>query len=343
MAQATFGLFDWIDRGDVPIQQLYEERLTLVEAAEEAGFEAYHLAEHHGTPLGMASSPSVFLAAVAQRTKRIRLGPLVYILPLYDPLRLIEEICILDHLSGGRLELGIGRGISPYELGFFGVADETSRSIFDEAFEVILAGLTSDRLTFEGQHFQYRDVPMELKPFQQPYPPLWYPSQSPDTVDRLARGGYNFVRLGPAGMAREPVAEYWRTWAAHKDDPGRVNGHVAAPKVGLVRQIVVAETDDEAASLAQSAHAVWEHSILKLWHDHEDRSRDMQFSWQVASQHETILFGSPARVREQMARMLEVSGCDYVLCVFAWGNLTHEQSMRSLRLFSEHVMPAFDG
>ena len=344
VTQATFGLFDWIDQSGVPLQQLYAERLELIGAAEKAGFSAYHLAEHHGTPLGMAASPSVFLGAVAQRTTHIRLGPLVYILPLYNPLRLIEEICILDHLSGGRLELGIGRGISPYELAFFGVdPDDTSRVIFDEALKVILTGLTSERLTFEGQHFQYRDVPMELRPLQQPYPPLWYPSQSPGTVDRLARGGYNFVRLGPAAMAREPVAEYWRTWEAHKGDPGRINGHVAEPKVGIVRQVVVAETDDEAAALAQSAHAVWEHSILKLWHDHGDSTRDVQFSWQVAAEHETILFGSPERVRDQVSQLLEVSGCNYVLCVFAWGNLTHQQSMRSLRLFSEQVMPVFAG
>src|SRR3954463_3046572 len=156
MSELSFGLFDWIDRGNRPVQQLYEERLRLLEAADAAGFYAYHLAEHHATPLGMASSPGLFLAAAAQRTRRIRLGPLVYLLPMYNPLRLIEEICILDHLSGGRLDLGIGRGVSPYELGYFGVKDDASaRSMFDEALEVILTGLTHEQLTFEGQHFQY--------------------------------------------------------------------------------------------------------------------------------------------------------------------------------------------
>src|SRR5918996_790094 len=179
MAQVAFGLFDWIDRGKAPLHQLYEERLQLLEAADAAGFFCYHLAEHHATPLGMAPSPGLFLTAAAQRTQRIRLGPLVYLLPLYNPLRLIEEICMLDHLSGGRLELGIGRGISPYELGYFGVPDDASaRSLYDEALAVILAGLTNERLPFEGRHFRYRDVPMELRPLQQPYPPLWYPTQN---------------------------------------------------------------------------------------------------------------------------------------------------------------------
>ena len=124
-----FGIFDHIDRRDEPLQKTYQDRLTLIVAAEAAGFYCYHLAEHHATPLGMAPSPSVFLAAVAQCTRRIRLGPMVYVLPLYIPLRLIEEICMLDNLSGGRLDVGIGRGISPFEVGGYGIDPNESREI----------------------------------------------------------------------------------------------------------------------------------------------------------------------------------------------------------------------
>ncbi|MFN8525440.1 MAG: LLM class flavin-dependent oxidoreductase [Chloroflexota bacterium] len=344
MTAVSFGLFDWIDASGAPLATLYEERLRLLEAAEAAGFYAYHLAEHHGTPLGMAPSPGLFLAAAAQRTRRIRLGPLVHILPLYNPLRLLEEICMLDHLSGGRLELGLGRGISPYELGYFGVNDEpTTRSLFEESLAVILRGLTQDRLSFEGDHYRFQDVPMTLKPLQRPYPPLWYPSQTPGSVPRLARDGFNYVRLGPASMARDPFAEYWRIWEEHRGDANRLNGHVARPRVGLVRQVVVAETDAEAAALTERAYGVWNRAILKVWHEHDDHSRDAQFSYENALKHETVLSGSPTTVRAQMARMLEESGCNYVLCVFAWGDLSHEDAMRSLRLFAGEVMPAFAG
>jgi len=248
---------------------------------------------------------------------------------------------MLDHLSGGRLELGVGRGISPYELSYFGVDETQSRSIFDEALAVILAGLTQDRLTFKGGHYRYDDVPMELRPLQRPYPPLWYPAQSPESVGYIARHGFNFVRLGPAAFARQPVADYWQTWAAHRQDPDRLNAHVATPRVGIVRQVVVADTDEEAAAVTQSAYRVWNHSILKLWHDHDDHSRDAQFGWEMATQHETILFGTPARVREQLGRLIEVSGCNYVLCVFAWGTIPHDLALRSMRLFADEVMPAF--
>ena len=114
-----FGLFDHMDRSGEATSAQYETRLQILEACDRAGFYSYHLAEHHGTPLGLAPSPSVFLAAAAQRTKTLRLGALVFTLSLYHPLRILDEICMLDHLSNGRLDLGIGRGISPIELGFF--------------------------------------------------------------------------------------------------------------------------------------------------------------------------------------------------------------------------------
>src|SRR5256712_13049649 len=133
MTEVTFGLSDWIARRPGPVGPLYEERLQLLEAAEAAGFFCYHLAEHHATPLGMAPSPSVFLAAAAQRTRRIRLGPLVYLLPLYSPLRLIGEICMLDHLSGGPLQLCVWRRVSPYEIGYHGLDPARTRPMFQEA------------------------------------------------------------------------------------------------------------------------------------------------------------------------------------------------------------------
>jgi len=343
MAQVDFGLFDWIDRGKAPLHQLYEEWLQLLEAADAVGFFCYHLAEHHGTPLGMAPSPALFLTAAAQRTKHIRLGPLVYLLPLYNPLRLIEEVCMLDQLSGGRLELGVGRGVSPYELGHFGVDAGGTRPIFDEALAVLVAGMTNERLTFEGNNYRYDNVPMELRPLQQPYPPLWYPTHVPESVGYAAKHGYNFVGLGPAGHLRQLVDMYWETWEIHKNDQGRLNGHVAEPKVGVLRQLFVADTDDEAQAATRSAHRDWYHSIMKLWHEHGDHGYDGLFSWETSTEHETIIFGSPARVCEQMARLLEVSGCNYVVCSFAWGSFTHEQTLHSLQLFTEEVMPAFSG
>src|SRR5467141_5340761 len=135
-----FGVFDHLDLGDRPHERFYRERLEIVEAYERAGFYSYHVAEHHLTPLGMAPSPSVFLAAVAERTRRLRFGPLVWPMPLHHPLRLIEEICMLDQLSGGRLELGFGRGAAPIELEYYGTDPQEAQEIYAEAVELVIKG-----------------------------------------------------------------------------------------------------------------------------------------------------------------------------------------------------------
>src|SRR5215471_5482181 len=157
-----FGVFDHLDRCGGTLADYYEDRLKIAEAYDRAGFYAYHLAEHHATPLGMAPSPSVFLAAVAQRTKRLRFGPMVYALPLYHPLRLIEEICMLDQMSGGRLDIGFGRGASPIELAYFGQDPKQSQTIYAEGVELIIKGLTEKTLSFAGEHFRFDKVPMEV-------------------------------------------------------------------------------------------------------------------------------------------------------------------------------------
>jgi alkanesulfonate monooxygenase SsuD/methylene tetrahydromethanopterin reductase-like flavin-dependent oxidoreductase (luciferase family) len=341
MATMEFGLFDWIDRRQAPIGQLYEERLQLLAAADAAGFLCYHLAEHHATPLGMAPSPSVFLAAAAQRTRRIRLGPLVYLLPLYSPLRLIGEICMLDHLSGGRLELGVGRGVSPYEVGYHGLDPARTRAMFQEALAVIVGGLTSERLTFRGDHYRYDEVPMELAPLQRPYPPLWYATSNLDSVAWAAEQGMHLVGLGPAEAYRPFVERYRATWPAHRSDRRRLNAHVDAPRIGINRQVIVADTDAEAEAVARAVHPRWAASFVKLWADHGDTAVAHRVNLDTALRHETMLVGSPARVRDQVARLVETTGVDYVIGCFAWGDLTLEQSLRSLRLFTEQVMPAF--
>lgn len=341
MAEIAFGMFDWIERNRAPLHQLYEERLQLLEMADTSNFYCYHLAEHHATPLSMAPSPALFLAAAAQRTRRIRLGPLVYLLPLYDPLRLIGEVCMLDQMSQGRLELGVGRGVTPYELRYYGVDPADARAIFNETLEILIAGLTSDRLTFDGQYHRYRDVPMELQPHQRPYPALWYPTHNLESMPYVAGHGFNYVDLGPAAAVRERVDAYWRIWEQRLREPGRLNQHVTAPKVGVLRQLFVAETDDEAMAVARPAYADFNHSILKLWHDHGDHSVDALFDWDTATQLETVICGSPARVSERLSELVEISGCNYVICSFAWGTLPHQQVVKSLQLFTQQIMPAF--
>jgi len=340
MASVEFGMSGWIDRGSGSTRELYEDRLRLIEAAERAGFYGYHLAEHHSTPLGMAPSPAVFLAAVAQRTTRLRFGPLAFLLPLYNPLRLIEEICMLDQMSGGRLELGISRGVSPYEQACFGVGPADARDRFDEILDMLRLGLTQPALTYTGRHHAYHDVPIEIEPLQKPYPPLWYPTHNPTSVDYAARHGFHFATLGPAAHVRELIDNYKAAWVRHQHDADRLNGHVAAPKLATMRQIFIADTDEEALRIARPAHQQWYRSITHLWHRHGDHSVDPLFDWDGGLAVETLLVGSPAKVREQVTRLVAESGINYLIGAFAWGSLSSEQTQRSLDLFAREVMPA---
>jgi alkanesulfonate monooxygenase SsuD/methylene tetrahydromethanopterin reductase-like flavin-dependent oxidoreductase (luciferase family) len=331
-----FGVFDHMDRASADIGRQFDERLRLIEFYEESGFHAYHLAEHHATPLGMAPSPSVFLAAVAQRTKRLRFGPLVYTVNLYHPLRLIDEICMLDQLSNGRLELGVGRGISPYEVGYYGIDPATGPERFGEALEVILKGLTQPRLDHAGRYFTFKDVPMELRPVQRPHPPLWYGANSLESADRLARQGCNTV----VGMKAESVGQFAARFHAAWKALGRAEEDM--PLIGLSRHIVVGDTDREAQAAAKRAFVLWYDALIHLWRAHGvGLPRQMiPAEFESAFDGGYIVAGSPSTVRDRLKRDNAVAGINYCLCRLAFGDLSFEESRRSVELFAKEVMPA---
>ncbi|HET7339851.1 MAG TPA: LLM class flavin-dependent oxidoreductase [Methylomirabilota bacterium] len=327
----AFGIFDHVDRGDEPLATLFAQRLQLVEAADAAGFRTYHVAEHHATRLGMAPSPGIFLAAVAQRTRRLRFGPLVYLLPLYPPLRLIEEICMLDQLSGGRFELGVGRGIVPYELAYCGINFLDAQAMYDEALEIILAGLRGGRLTYEGRHYRYRGVPMELEPVQRPHPPLWQGVVRPDGAADAARRGVNIVStLGSTPLKQ--VVERYREAAGGRAD---------TLLVGAQRHVLVADTDAEAMKLARPAYQRWYESLTSLWRTFNSIPLRFSETLERALENDVAIVGAPATVRAEVERHLATSGCNYFVGRFMYGNLPHDVARRSQELFAREVMPHF--
>src|SRR6478736_7407109 len=203
-----FGLFDHVEDAQRPLATLFDERLTFAQAADEAGIYCLHVAEHHATPLNLVPVPGIYLGAVARATKRMRLGPLCYLLPLYSPLRLAEEICILDHLSNGRMEIGVGRGVSPFELAYHKVAHADSRDIFIDAFNCMTAALTGDPFSYEGKYYTYKNVPMPLRPLQAPHPPFWYGSSNTTGAAWSGEHGMHFVANGPTEYAKVNIDAY---------------------------------------------------------------------------------------------------------------------------------------
>jgi alkanesulfonate monooxygenase SsuD/methylene tetrahydromethanopterin reductase-like flavin-dependent oxidoreductase (luciferase family) len=331
-----FGVFDHMDRGTVPLAEQYENRLKLIEAYERCGFRTYHLAEHHATPLGMAPSPSVFLSAVAQRTRRLRFGPLVYTLPMYHPLRAAEEICMLDHLSNGRLEVGVGRGISAHELTYYGVDSAEAQARYVEAFAIIIAALTEKAVSHEGKFHVFRDVPMELEPVQKPHPPLWYGVSGPDAIPWVAHNGINVVCNVPAARAKQIVARYRAEWAAAGKDAA------AMPLVGMNRHIVIADSDAEAAAIAQRAYRHWHTSFFCLFNKHGTRPPFALYpdTFDELERMGLGVAGTPEKVRDVLAAQVAEAGVNYVVCRLAFGDLTLAESMRSTELYARTVMPA---
>jgi alkanesulfonate monooxygenase SsuD/methylene tetrahydromethanopterin reductase-like flavin-dependent oxidoreductase (luciferase family) len=327
----AFGVFDHLDSSGAPLRQFYEDRLRLTELYDRLGFYCYQVAEHHSTPLGMAPSPSVLLSAVAQRTKRLNFGPLVYTLPLYHPIRLIEEICMLDQMSGGRFQFGVGKGISPIEVAYYGLDPGKLGKMFIEAFDVLMRGLQSRTLDFEGEFYRYKNVPLVLEPLQKPHPPLWYGVGTPENTERPARSGMNIVTNMPAGTARKLVQHYW---SLHP-------GGTTQSKAGFARHIVVADTDEAALAIARRGYRRWYASFMKLWLDHGTKPVGVVYPSEFDGDggNGRMIAGSTESVREQLQAQIDESGVNYVACRFAFGDLTFDETRRSVELFAGEVMP----
>ena len=327
----AFGVFDHLDSSGAPLRDFYEDRLKLTELYDRLGFYCYQVAEHHSTPLGMAPSPSVFLSAVAQRTKRLNFGPLVYTLPLYHPVRLIEEICMLDQMSGGRFQFGVGKGISPIEVGFYGLDPEKLGHMFVEAFDVLMRGLQSRTLDYQGEFYRFKNVPLVLEPLQKPHPPLWYGVGAPQNTERPARAGMNIVTNMPASAARKLVEHYWSLYP----------GGPTRPKLGFARHVVVADTDDAALTIARRGYRGWYTSFMKLWLEHGTQlpgvSYPSEFDGDGAGGR--MIAGSPRTVADQLQAQVDESGVNYIACRFAFGDITYGEARRSIELFAEQVMP----
>jgi alkanesulfonate monooxygenase SsuD/methylene tetrahydromethanopterin reductase-like flavin-dependent oxidoreductase (luciferase family) len=331
------GIFDHMDRGADTLDRFFADRLRLVEAYDRAGFYAYHVAEHHATPLGVAPSPGIWLAAIAERTTQLRFGALVYLLPLYHPLKLLEEICMLDQISRGRLLLGVGRGISPIELRYYGIDPTVAPAMYQEALQVILRGMTSKELTFEGKYYQYKDVPMEMEPYQKPHPPLWYGIGRLDAVPWAVQQKVNVVG-NVTGPRMRPLTDRYRAeWAAAGNAPEDI------PLMGVGRHIVVAETDREALDVARRGYGKWRDSFLLLWRKHNmqlpNPNAVFPETFEEAEAEGRAVAGTPDKVHRFLQRTIDDGGLNYLLCRFAFGDIEADAVLNSLDLFTRKVKP----
>jgi alkanesulfonate monooxygenase SsuD/methylene tetrahydromethanopterin reductase-like flavin-dependent oxidoreductase (luciferase family) len=343
-----FGLFDWVDAvPGLPTAELYDARLRVLAEADRGGFSTYHLAEHHGTPLGLSPSPSVFIAAAARETERIRLAPTTFIVPLYDPLRLVQEICMLDQLSHGRLDIGVGKGSSPIEAAMYGLTPADTAARFESWFPAIVEAMETGRFRRPGADGPAaEEVQLHVPVHQRPHPPLWYPTSNAASIPRLGDEGYNVLfGFGFASPPLEVVREQSRVFFDHfrkSEARGGVRYSLpgSPPRFGMLRHVLVAETDETAVALARPAFDAHYESFTHLWRVHgSDRfTGPADFDALVAD--DKLFVGSPETVSAQVARARDVGEINYFAGAFAWGSLDVETVLTSVRLFRDEVVPA---
>jgi alkanesulfonate monooxygenase SsuD/methylene tetrahydromethanopterin reductase-like flavin-dependent oxidoreductase (luciferase family) len=334
-----FGIFDHIDDTGRPLGELYDDRLAIAEAYDRAGFYGYHVAEHHTTPLGAAASPALIFAALSQRTKNLRFGPMVYLLPFYHPLRLIEEVCMLDQLSGGRFQLGVGRGVSMYETMAYGLDFAKTQEMYHEAFQVLLKGLTEDVLNFSGEFYKFDKQPMVLKPLQKPHPPLWYGMNLPGSAAWPAENHVNTISLGLREHTSATIKAYRDIRAKHGFDP---NGTL----IGVSRHIVVADTEEAAMTIARRAYPRWRASFRWLFNRHGDEPRIIPIYPPTFDEMVGLgngIAGAPDTVRRFVKAEIEANNCNYFVPQMVFGDMTLKEALRSIELFAKEIMPAFAG
>jgi len=339
MSPVNCGLFDWVEESERPAGEVYEHKLELAAAADRAGFHGYFIAEHQGTPLSINASPALLLAAMFERTQHLRAGALTFCLPWYNPYRFYNEVCMLDHLSSGRLELGVGRGVSPIESLIFGLKGiDDSREKYRETLEIFFEACRSTTLNYRGKHYSYQDAEVHLKPLQQPYPPLWFPSSNRESIDFTAAHGYHTAFLGRLADVKPHFERYRETWEKHRNDPGRHNAHVRTPFLAKTQHLVIAESDADAERLGLEAYAKWADHIHHLTRKHgrPDVHRTDPYA---EDSTQRLIAGSPRTALEKVQEMLEVTSANYLLCIFSFGDLAPEHALRSLELFSREVMP----
>jgi alkanesulfonate monooxygenase SsuD/methylene tetrahydromethanopterin reductase-like flavin-dependent oxidoreductase (luciferase family) len=330
----SFGLFDILQVDpDRPTGETLREHLGHAELADQLGFDYIFFAERHFMPLYRAATPGLLLARLSATTTRARLGVMAYTLALHNPALLAEEISALDHLTGGRLEVGVGLGHRPQELAALGLPVEHRQAIFMEAL-VMLHGLWGgEPYSMDGGLFHLRDVLVDA-PFQRPNPPLWYAGSDPDAAGWAARNGLSLaIGFQPDDALRAPAVAF----RAELPDG-------TSSKLAIMRHVYVAESDELArdemvadlvrigAELAVNPRGTDAASTPPTEADAERQRADL-----LAKQ--VIVAGSPATVAGELARSMQTLNADVFLANAHLAGVDDGRVRRTLTLLANEVFP----
>ena len=345
-----FGIHYQSFSGSQTAVQWYRDTLEQAVYAEALGFESvWPVEQHFISDLSILSAPLLFLAAVAERTKRLRLGIAIVLLPLSHPIRVAEEIASLDVLSNGRVEFGIGRGAIPAHFSGFGIAQRESRDRFLEGLDIVLGAWKNERFSYHGRFFQIDNLMVVPKPVQQPHPPLRVACNSADTFELVGRLGYKIFaasQVNPYRRIKEFLSVYdnARAAAGHPGMGGDDFTLLTPLYVGESAAQIRQDTEPSVRHLLQTASSLLESVAAPekvASHIREVAERSRRLTYDKMSETMAI-FDTPERCVERLAQLHEDFKMDRTICWFnPGGRITHQRVMRSMELFAAKVMPHF--
>ena len=359
MAQIDFavsddGLLNFFD--DVPeAVDRYETLIREVQLAEEVGFKYHFMIEHQNVHFGQIYSPMVYLSALAQRTSTIRFAQLVLATPFYHPMRFAMDTAMIDQLSRGRLEVGVGFGANQFETDRWGLPYSERRSRFPEFMEIVKKAWTEECVTYHGDYWDFDNAIALPRPYQKPHPPIWFAGRSRASLEWAAANSANFGNfLVPDQEIAENFDEYRQIC--------REFGHTqeTMPRIYLHRSVYVAETDEEAhEQMATYLPQCWtwgenkydsipnlgyfDYGTERTRDSYQKMFREMSTGIDFWLDNNLAYVGSPETVIQRITEAQRLSGFNVLGGRFRFGAMPDEMVMNSMRLFGEKVIPAFAG
>lgn len=317
--------------------QVYAEMLEMAQAAERTGYCGLTVPEHHFMNVLMNPSPLMLAVKVASVTERIPVTTAVTVLPLHDVRRLAGEIALADILSGGRIEIGVGRGAFSYEFDRYGVPFEKSREIFDETLEILLALLTQEEVSWDSELYTFDALTVMPRPVQQPHPPIWIAAMAPVALYHCAKRGLNIQTTplqGSLEMAREQVAAFMRGAGESGREP--------RPRISLLRAGFCARDEaheEELVELAYQYFRRFDNVFKSSGRVAGGRILPIEIEATREDLAEALFIGTTERLIEKLGVYAEL-GIDEInlnMCIGA----SHEETLESIERLAAEVMPCF--
>jgi len=365
MAKMEFAFWDAVGGYSEKYETMadrYDDHVRLAQHVEELGWHSYFVIEHQNSPVGRITAPTVYLTAVARATRHLRIGAMMWQLPFYHPIRLAQEVAMLDQLSRGRVEFGTGIGVHEHEFIRWGVDYYQRAAIAEEVLKLVKMAWTQDEVTFDGKYFKFDEALPQPKPFQQPYPPIWAAVHSDAAIEFAARNNYHVSQ----NLDTDDVVA--RKFQLYRDIWKQCEHGGALPRIFLQRQVHVAETDEKAHEEARQFIASRQGGAVPVgggpiaqtrigWGSHprgmgrdseraDDKARGETIrnaanSYEFNTENGLAVVGSPETVIKTLQASQAKIGYDIFCTNHEIGRMPDDMVRNSIALFGKEVIPAF--